>query len=251
MERLNIAILILFLFLSSQIFGQDDDLIDPVLVKLQALVISAADSSAIPYASVVLNRTHGGTITNDEGFFSLEMLNVDSLIISSVGFQKSVIKIPHNYSGNNTLVFILDPVVYLIGEIQVKSDRPEIELGLGTGKPTDIPPELRGDAFNEDPPVLAAVFNPISYWQYYLSRREKRKREVREAIIEEQYWEMHSKNYNKETVMFLTGMTDEQADSFMIWFNSLDVLAYTSTEYEVRVTIKEYFEIYKKEGRLN
>jgi hypothetical protein len=37
---------------------------------------------------------------------------------------------------------------------------------------------------------------------------------------------------------------------FMIWFNSLDVLPYTSTEYEVRSAIVEYFEIYKLEGRL-
>jgi hypothetical protein len=250
MERLKNTVLILLLLLSGQISGQDYDLIDPFPVKLQALVISSADSSAVPYASVVLNRTHSGTVTNDEGFFSLEMLNIDSLIISSVGFQKSVIKIPNNYNGNNVLVFVLEPIVYLIGEIQVKSDRPAVDLGLGTGKPSDIPPELRGDAFNEDPPVLAAVFSPVSYMQYYLSRREKRKREIREAILEEQYWDMHSKNYNKEKVMFLTGMTDAQADSFMVWLNSLDVLPYTSTEYEVRVAIKEYFEIYKQEGLL-
>lgn len=251
MERLKNIILILSLLLSNQSFGQDDDLIDPVLVKLQALIINTTDSSAIPYASVVLNRTHSGTVTNAEGFFSLEMLNIDSLVVSSVGFQKAVIKIPYNYNSNSVLVFMLNPIVYMIGEIQVQGDRPKIDLGLGTGKSTDIPPELRGNAFNEKPPVLAALFNPISYWQYYLSKREKQKREVRNAIIEEQYWEMHSKNYNKETVMFLTGTTDSQADSFMIWFNSLGVLPYTSTEYEVRVTIMEYFEIFKKEGRLN
>ncbi len=250
MERLKNIAIILFLLLSSQIFGQDDDLIDPVLVRLRAQIVSAVDSSAVPYASVVLNRTHGGTITNDEGFFSLEMLNVDSLIISSVGFQKAVMKIPHNYNGTDVLMFVLEPTVYLMGEIQVRADRPSIDLGLGTGKPTDIPPELRGDAFNEDPSVLAAIFSPVSYLQYHLSRREKRKREIREAIVEEQYWEIHSKNYNKETVMSLTGMTDAQADSFMIWFNSLEVLSYTAGEYEVRATIMEYFEVYKQEGRL-
>ena len=97
-------------------------------------------------------------------------------------------------------------------------------LGLGTGKPVDIAPELRGDAFNESPPVLAAFFNPISYWQYYLSKREKRKREVRKAILLEKNWEMHSQNYNKEMVMKLTGMNEPDADTFMVWFNAQDVL---------------------------
>jgi len=251
MERLKITILILLLLFSTQSFGQDDDLIDPVLVRLQALIISAADSSAVPYASVVLNRTRSGTVTDVEGFFSLEMLNIDSLVVSSVGFQRTVIKIPHSYNGNSMLVFVLNPVVYLVEEVQVHGERPKIDLGLGTGKPVDISPELRGDAFNEKPPVLAALFNPISYMQYYLSKREKQKREVRRIIIEEKYWEIHSKNYNKEMVMSLTGMTDTQADSFMIWLNSLDVLPYTSSEYEVRFTIIEYFKIYQKEGRLN
>lgn len=250
--KLKNIILILLLLFSTQGFGQDDDLIDPVLVRLRAVIISAADSSAVSYASVVLNRTRSGTFTNAEGFFSLEMLNIDSLVVSSMGFQKTVIKIPYNYNGNNTLVFTLEPELYMIDEIQVMGERPtSIDLGLGFGKPVDISPELRGDAFNEKPPILAAIFNPMSYMQYYMSKREKQKRELRKLILEEKYWEMHSKNYNKEMVMFLTGMTDEQADSFMIWFNSLEVLPYTSTEYQVRAAIIEYFKIYQNEGRLN
>ena len=252
MKRLNNAILILCLLLSPRCFGQDDDdLIDPVLVRLQAIIISAADSSTVPYASVVLNRTRSGTITNDDGFFSIEMLNVDSLIVSSVGFQRAVIKIPYNYNGKSTLVFMLNPVVYLVGEVQVQGERSKIDMGLGTGKPTDLPVELRGDAFNEKPPLLAAIFNPVSYAQYYLSKREKQKREARKAINEQAYWESHSQIYNKGTVMFLTGMTETQADLFMIWLNAADVLPYTSTEYEVKATIIEYFELYREEGRLS
>jgi hypothetical protein len=51
-------------------------------------------------------------------------------------------------------------------------------------------------------------------------------------------------------VMYLTGMTEPQADTFMVWFNSQDVLPYTSTEYEVRASILEYFEIYRQQGNL-
>lgn len=250
MGKFKNIILILFLLLSIQCFGQDDDLIDPILVRLQALIISSADSSAVPYASVVLNRTRSGVVTNPDGFFSLEILNIDSLVVSSVGFQKTVIKIPHNYNGNSVLTFMLEPEVYLVGEVQIKGERPSIDLGLGTGKPTDIHPMLRGDAFNEKPPILAALFNPISFSQYYLSKREKQKREVRKLMFEEKYWEAHSKNYNREVVMSLTGMTDEQVDSYIIWFNSLEVLPYTATEYEVRVAVIEYFKIYQQEGRL-
>jgi hypothetical protein len=109
---------------------------------------------------------------------------------------------------------------------------------------------LRGDAFNDKPPLLAAIFNPLSYWQYFLSQREKEKREVREAMSLEKNWEMHSRNYNKEMVKILTGLNDQQAEEFMIWFNARKVLPYTSNEYEVRAAIRAYFDLYKKQKNL-
>lgn len=251
MIRLKHTILFFLFICTLTVLAQDEaPLVDPMLIRLQAKIISAGDSTAVPYANIINNRTHSGTITNAQGFFTLEMLNIDTLIVSSVGFQKSVIKVPYNYSGQDVLTFIMKPVNYSLGEVKVKGDKPTVDLGLGTGKPTDIAPELRGDAYNEKPPVLAALFNPVSYWQYYLSKREKQKREVRKAMNLEKNWEMHSKNYNKEMVMKLTGLNEMEADTFMIWFNSLDVLPYTSSEYQVRESIIQYFQFYKQEKQL-
>jgi hypothetical protein len=225
--------------------GMAQEEIDPMLIRLQARIISAADSSAVPYANIINNRTHSGTITNNNGFFTIEMLNVDSLVVSSVGYQKNVIKVPRGYSGQEVLVFMMMPVTYGLGEVKVQGDKPKVDLGFETGKPTDIPVELRGDAFNEAPPVLSALFNPVSFLQYYLSHSEKQKREVRQAMTLEKNWEMHSKNYNKEMVMKLTGLNVMQADTFMVWFNAQNVLPYTSSEYQVRAAIIEYFGYYK------
>lgn len=237
-----------FVLLSFQCIAQEDsDLIDPVLIKLQGRIISAGDSSAVPYANVVNYRTHSGTTTNSDGYFTIEMLNIDSLIVTSIGFEQKKIKVPANYTGYNTLVFTMLPSNYALREVLVEGEKPKVDLGLGAGKPTDITPELRGDAFNEAPPILAAFFNPVSYWQYYLSKKEKRKREVRKDMIIQKNWEMHSQNYNKEKVMMLTGMKDLEADSFMVWFNSQDVLPYLSSEYQVRATIIEFFHYYKIE----
>jgi hypothetical protein len=222
-------------------------LVDPILVHLKGRIINTADSTGVPYATIVNNRNRSGTITNNDGYFSMEVLNIDSLVITSIGYQRQVIYIPHNYMGYETLTFTINPVSYAVGEVDVTGEKPKIAGEFGTGKPVDIPVELRGDAFNEKPPILAALFNPISYWNYYLSKREREKRDVREAIALQNNWEMHSENYNKQMVMKLTGLNEATADSFMVWFNSQNVLPYTSTEYEVRASIKYYFELYKKE----
>jgi hypothetical protein len=240
-----------FLFLVFTSFtgqAQDDsDLIDPILIKLQAKIISAGDSLPVPYANILNNRTHSGTTTNAAGLFTIEMLNIDSLIVTSIGFERSIIKVPGNYTGYNTLTFVMLPSNYALREIKVEGDKPKVDLGFETGTTSNIPVELRGDAFNEAPPVLAAFFNPISYWQYYLSKKEKRKREVRKEMVMQKNWEMHSQNYNKEKVMMLTGMDEMEADSFMIWFNGQDVLPYLSSEYQVRATVIEFFHYYKIE----
>jgi len=227
----------------AQLSGIDED---PILVRVKAKLVSMGDSMPVPYANIVYPRHRTGTTTNASGFFSIEMLNVDSLIVSAMGYKSRTLKIPRNYNETTTLTFFMQPVVYAIREVEVTGDknRPNME-GIPVGKPSDVPVELRGDSYNEKPPVLAALFNPLSYWQYYLSRKEKQKREVREALPPEKNWEMHSRNYNKEVVKMLTGLNDEEADDFMVWFNAQNVLPYTSTEYEVRAAVRHYFEEYR------
>jgi len=240
---------LLFLLFASY-FGRaqdDSDLVDPILIKLQGKIISAGDSLPVPYANILNNRTHSGTTTNANGLFTIEMLNIDSLIVTSIGYERSTLKVPGNYTGYNTLTFVMLPSNYALREVRVEGDKPKVDLGFETGKTSSIPVELRGDAFNEAPPVLAAFFNPISYWQYYLSKKEKRKREVRKDMVIMKNWEMHSQNYNKDKVMMLTGMNEMEADSFMIWFNGQDVLPYLSSEYQVLATVIEFFHYYKIE----
>jgi hypothetical protein len=231
--------------------GQEME-IDPLLIRLKAQLISKGDSMPIPFATVVYTRNRTGTVSNSGGFFSIEMLNIDSLNITAMGFKPLSAKIPRNYSENTTLIIYMQPVYYPISEVKVEGNKDKVDMnGIPSGNQTDIPLELRGDAFNDKPPVLAAFFNPLSYWQYYLSHREKEKRMVRQAIALEKNWEMHSKNYNKEMVMLLTGLDDKQAEDFMIWFNSKNVLAYTSSEYEVRAAIRSWYELYKKQKGLH
>ena len=222
--------------------------IDPILIRLKAQVISMADSMPVPYANIINYRNRSGASANASGHFSLEMLNIDTLVVSAMGFKTLTARIPRFFSPDNTLHIVLEPVIYPLPEVLVSGDKARVNMdGIPIGKQTDVPVELRGDAFNERPPVIAALFNPLSYWQYYLSRKEIQKRKVREAISLEKYWEMHSQNYNKEVVMLLTGLNEKQADDFMIWFNAQNVLPYTSTEYEVRAAIRDYFMLYARE----
>ncbi len=244
----NIIFLIL-LFCAGPLFAQNEEEPDPMPIKLKAQILNLADDSPVPYAFVMNFRTHTGVTTDDMGRFILEMLNVDSLSVSSLGFTKMTFRVPASYLESNVQTFYLKPVRFAIPEVQVQGAQKKVNMdGVPEAKKVDIDPALRGNAFNEKPPVLAAFFNPVSFLQYYTSKKEREKREARKAIITEKHWEILSQFYNKKLVMELTGLDDEKADQLMIYINSKGLLSHMSTEYDVRATILEQYKLYKAEG---
>ncbi len=237
------------LFLLNLSVAQEfEDEVDPVLITLKGQILNLDDGLPVPYAHVVNMRTHGGTTTDPNGKFTMNMLNIDSLAISVIGFKKMYIHIDPNYNENDLYVIQAIPVRIAIKEVEVKGEKHEVDLGLPGAKPLDIDPELRGDGYNSRPSILAAFFNPLSFGQYHLSQKEKEKREVRKAIVSEEQWQKLSRYYTKDLVMSLTGLDETDADKFMIWFNSKGILSHTSSEYEIRTAILDYFELWIKES---
>jgi hypothetical protein len=243
------GVLFLLILLPGQLFAQDDGQRDPMPIRLKGQILNLEDDLPIPNAFVLNFRTHSGVTADDLGKFVLDMLNIDSLSVSSLGFTKLVVHIPVNYSEMNVLTIYLKPVRFAIPEVGVQGQqrKPNLE-GVQQGKKTNIDPELRGDAYNKRPPVLAAVFNPISYIQYYASRRERQKREARKAMVTEAHWSELSKIYTKKLVMELTGLNDTDADNLMIYINSKGLLNQMSNDYDVRETIKQQYKLFKAEG---
>jgi ribosomal protein S15P/S13E len=228
--------------------NSDDEEVDPILITLKGRILNLDDESPVPYVSIVNFRTHGGTTTNEAGYFTMEMLNVDSLSISALGYSKMVAKVPAKHNPNDLLIIYAKPIRFSIQEVKVTGDKKGANVeGIPQGKKVDIDPQLRGDSYNKKPPVVAAVINPLSFMQYHLSKSERDKRETRQAIITEKQWETLSKYYNKDLVKELTGLNDDEAELFMIYFNSKGLLAQLKTEYDVRAAIVEQFKLYQKE----
>jgi len=245
----TIAFLFLFLFLSVTVFSQSIEDIDPMPIRLKGQVLNLEDEMPVPNAIVINLRTHVTISTDLQGRFMMDMLNIDSLSISSLGFSKSVAHIPARYNEMNVLIIYAKPIRFALPEVNVSGQQKKVNLdGVPVAKKNDIAPELRGDAYNQKPPVIAALFTPVSFLQYHLSKSEREKRETRKAIVSEKQWEVISQYYNKELVMQLTGLNNAQADNFMIYINSKGLLNQMTNEYDVRNIIKEQYKIYLAEG---
>ncbi len=246
--RKQIFFLIFFL-ITLQLAAQEVEEVDPMPIKLKGQVLNLEDESPVPFAYVLNYRTHSGVTTDEQGRFTMDMLNIDSLAISSLGFTKTTVRVPANYNEMNVLLLYARPVRFALPEVKVQGAQQKVNMeGIPPAKKVNIDPQLRGDSYNEKPSVLAAVFNPVSFLQYYTSKREREKRETRQAILTERQWEVLSQYYKKELVMSLTGLSDEKADELMIYINSKGLLSHMSTEYDVRNTIKEQYKLFRAEG---
>jgi hypothetical protein len=244
-----LAFLFFFLALGATVSAQQPEEIDPMPIKLKGQVLNLEDEMPVPNA-IIMNMRTKATISADlQGRFIMDALNIDSLQVTSLGYSKSVAHIPATYSEMNVLIIYAKPVRFSIPDVNVKGAQKKVNMdGVPVGKDTKIDPELRGDAYNKKPPVIAAIVNPASFLQYHLGKDEKEKRETRKAIVTERQWEMISQFYNKKLVQELTGLNNTEADNFMMYINGKGLLSQMRTEYDVRNIIKEQFKLYKDEG---
>src|SRR3954463_3867060 len=103
----NLQYLVLLIFFSPlRLFAQFERVQDSV-VQLYGVVMTADSLRALPAVSVVVLGTHRGTMTNDQGVFSIAVLKGDKIEFTSVGFKPQTITIPTKVESNQYSVIQL------------------------------------------------------------------------------------------------------------------------------------------------
>ena len=99
-KKLILPLLILFSLISSLLNAQTVDIYRDSVVQLYGVVMTADSLKAIPLASIVVNNKGRGTITNNDGVFSIAVNKGETITFSCVGFKNRNIVIPANLVGN-------------------------------------------------------------------------------------------------------------------------------------------------------
>lgn len=221
--------------------------IDLYMISIKARVTGADTGDPIPYAHVIYPNVHGGTTTDIDGYFSISMLNEDTLIIRSIGYVDYRFT-AREYPLKPLYEIRLQPTRYLLKEVTVTDENGlKKKLGLPESKSIDVPIELRGDAFNEKPNFLQSILSPASFLQYHLDQGEKEKRKTRMAILDEKQWLQFSTYHNLDNIIKITGLHGNEADDFMIYCNINNRLPYFASQMEIEFQIMDFFFKYKKE----
>lgn len=77
------------------------------VVQLYGVIMTADSLKAVPYASISVKGKGRGTITNNDGVFSIAVNKGEQITFSCVGFKNRTILIPANLEGNQYSVIQL------------------------------------------------------------------------------------------------------------------------------------------------
>jgi len=96
----SLKYIFIFLFFAPMTsFAQFEQFKDSV-VQLYGVVMTADSLKALQSVSIMVKGQNRGTISNEEGVFSIVVLKGDQVEFTSVGFKPKMIKVPTDLKGN-------------------------------------------------------------------------------------------------------------------------------------------------------
>ena len=126
MKKILPLLLLFSLFLSKQSHAQFETVKDSV-VQLYGIIMTADSLVGIPAVSVSIQGTRRGTVTNNQGVFSIVALKGDVVEFTHVSFKPKTIVVPRNIEGNqyNIVQLLVEDTFYLPATIIKPKPSPE------------------------------------------------------------------------------------------------------------------------------
>lgn len=118
MRKYLIHVLLVFLSLSA--WSQQDSIHQRNIIQLTGVIFAPDSNSVIPGVHVYVPTAGRGTTSNPYGFFTLPVLEGDSLIFSAVGFKRSYYIVPkHDLQTSLKIIITLQEDVTFLDEVSV------------------------------------------------------------------------------------------------------------------------------------
>lgn len=112
------------------------------IYQLSGMVINARTSEPIPYARIMVNRTHG-VLSNDDGFYSVPVTQKDTLRFNHVGYHPEILVVRdylEDYQNRGS------QYIYIVNYLREDT----VTLPTVNIFPYDTPEELRTAMINMD-----------------------------------------------------------------------------------------------------
>ena len=151
MKRILLNLFLFLIALPVVVKAQFETYKDSV-VQLYGVVMSADSLQGLPSVSIMVKGRNQGTMSNDQGVFSIVVLKGDQIEFTSVGYKPKTVTIPKNLEGNQQSVIqlMIQDTVYLAATIIKKyPTRQEFERDFANIKVPDDQQEIARQNLSE------------------------------------------------------------------------------------------------------
>lgn len=122
------------------------------VIQLYGVVMSADSLKGLPFVSIVVQGRNQGTMTNEEGVFSIPVLKGDQIEFTSVGYKPHLVTIPRTLDGNqqSLIQLMVEDTVYLPATIiKKRPTREEFERDFVNAKVPNDQQEIARENLSE------------------------------------------------------------------------------------------------------
>jgi hypothetical protein len=89
------------------------------VIQLSGVVMGSDSASFVPGVHIYVPKAGRGTTTNSVGFFSMPVLVGDSIVISSVGYQRQHYIVPNSSKEYQTIIITMVEDVTFLKEVEI------------------------------------------------------------------------------------------------------------------------------------
>jgi len=224
-------------------------LLKPASVQAQYKIRGNVYDSSRNYAIglvTVLSTSGKGTITNDDGYYEIEVSENDSIWFSYL--NKPTMKFP--------VLKIANPMGFDISLRVNVTTLKEVKIRPRNYKQDSIQNRIDyAKIFNYQKPRLTAVtpgyggaagFDLDEIINMFRFKRNKSMLSFQKRLIGQEQEAFVSHRFSKALVLRLTGLTEEARDSFMLVFRPTYLFTLRSDEYTFQKYIKDSYDRYKR-----
>ncbi|TDQ14972.1 carboxypeptidase-like protein [Algoriphagus boseongensis] len=107
-----------FFFLTQMSFAQDQR--DKKVIQLSGIILNADSTDAVPGVNIYVPKKGRGTVSGRFGYFSMPVLEGDSVVFTFIGLKKQEFKVPDKVDNDRiSLILTMEVDEIALAEIEV------------------------------------------------------------------------------------------------------------------------------------
>ena len=216
--------------------------------ELHGIVIDEDTREVVPGTHVINKRTLKGTLTNDNGSFTIGLQWGDTIVFSNIAYQYFF------FIYNDSSTSLVDVLVELKEQNYLLNEASIFSYKLTSNKNKEIvleDPLIPDNEELDDGQIMrAGISNPAEFLYNLFGSKPRQLRALALLKAEDAYRLKLEESDNRQKVTELTGLSREELEAFMFYCKFAPVYMSTLNDYQFLISVKLCFQQYVKEREL-